>query len=67
MKTNPNESAFPEVREEPQFNNHTYGLTKREIFAAMIMANTAEAGNMKMAAFLAVQGADALIVELNKE
>jgi len=33
--TNANESAFPEVQPLPQFDYHTYGLTKREYFAAM--------------------------------
>ena len=35
--TNADESAFPEVQENPQFNFHSYGLTKREYFAAMAM------------------------------
>lgn len=35
--TDGRESAFPEVREQPQFNYHTYGLTKREYFAAMAL------------------------------
>lgn len=38
MKTEPNESAFPEVNHDnPQFSYPTYGLTKREYFTAMAM------------------------------
>lgn len=40
MKTDPNESAFPEVQAQPQFNRHSYGLTKLEYMSALILANT---------------------------
>lgn len=43
-KTNPNESAFPEVQEVPQFNSHSYGLTKREYFACNITVNIDDYG-----------------------
>jgi len=35
--TDGNESAFPEVQEIPQFNFHTYGLSKREYIATQLM------------------------------
>lgn len=65
--TNPNESAFPEVQNEPQFNSITYGLTKREYFAAMMIASGCFDTNYKLAAESAVQLADALIECLNKK
>ncbi len=37
IETYGDHSAFPEVLEQPQFNFHTYGLTKREYFAAVAM------------------------------
>lgn len=74
--TDGNETAFPETLERPQFNHHTYGLTKREYFAAMILAglagNSAEtqaaadtANGFKNLAHVAVNFADELIDELN--
>jgi hypothetical protein len=36
-KTYPDESAFPEVQKEPRDEEFTYGLNKREYFAAMAM------------------------------
>lgn len=45
-KTFGHEPAFPEVQPTPQFNNHTYGITKREYFAASalqgLIANNSE-------------------------
>ncbi len=74
--TNGNETAYPEVQETPQFNRHTYGLTKREYFAAMILSglagNSSEtsaaadtASGFKNLAHVAVNFADSLIEELN--
>jgi len=69
-KTAPNEPSFPEVQELPQFNKHTYGLTKREYFAAMAMQGLlACPNNVNMAQDIAkgaVIMADQLIIELNK-
>jgi hypothetical protein len=69
-KTAPNDPAFPEVQELPQFNRHTYGLTKREYFAAMAMQGLlACPNNVNMAQDIAkgaVIMADQLIIELNK-
>lgn len=83
MKTNPNESAFPEVQNEPQFNTHTYGLTKREYFAGLAMQGLssipldenkilpmlkeAEITLAQACAIDAVEYADALIEALNQE
>ncbi len=68
-KTAPNEPAFPEVQELPQFNRHTYGLTKREYFAAVavqgLLASTST-GSYQLFAEKAVKMADQLIIELNK-
>ena len=36
-KTYPFESAFPEVQKEPREEQHSYGLNKREYFAALAM------------------------------
>jgi hypothetical protein len=72
-KTNPNESAFT-IKDEQA------GLTKRELFSAMLMqalnsnpsySNEEVLSKMQdrklTIAKLAVMGADALIAELNKE
>lgn len=70
--TNPNESAFPEVREQPQYNKHSYGLTKREYFASLAMQGLLSNSDytrlsQKVTAIYAVEMADALIKELNEE
>ena len=70
--TDGNESAFPEVQEQPQFNHHSYGLTKREYFASMAMQGLLSNPNdhslsQKAIAISSVEMADALIKELNKE
>jgi hypothetical protein len=70
--THANESAFPEVQELPQFNHHSYGLTKREYFASMAMQGVLsdpnnESLSQKAIAIYAVEMADSLIKELNKE
>lgn len=70
-----NESAFPEVQEQPQFNYHTYGLTKREYFASMAMQGILSNRELQMGLMrenvayskVAVDMADSLINELNKE
>ncbi len=71
--TNGEESAYPEVQKEPQFNFHTYGLTKREYFAAMAMQGIIAAHNIhatgidnEVNAKTAVNAADALIDALNE-
>ena len=78
--TNANESAYPEVNHDnPQFSYPTYGLTKREYFAAMAMqgmlANSIDnqqgmepfwhMGNIRLAES-SVLMADALINALNE-
>jgi hypothetical protein len=69
--TNGNESAFPEVQTEPQFNRHSYGLTKREYFAAMAMQGILAGRLMPTPQEIVCQGAvehaDELIEALNKE
>lgn len=71
--TNPNDSAFPEVQDVPQFNHHSYGLTKREYFAVLALqglnANNDSRRTLTIAMLvdLSVMHADALIEELNKE
>ena len=42
--THANESAFPEVQEQPQFNHHSYGLTKREYFASNLTVDIDDYG-----------------------
>jgi len=70
--TNGNEAAFPEVQEQPQFNDYTYGLTKREYFAAIAMGgmftNEMLVGPDEYLNIAkdAVIAADALIEALNK-
>lgn len=73
MKTRPNESAFPWItgdwnEYDPELNE---GMTKRELFAAMICAgfNANPEGNGLFADYArdAVMQADALIAALNKE
>jgi len=68
-------SAYPEVQPQPQYNTHTYGLTKREYFAATALqgllsqppidSNTFN--DPELTARDAVECADALIKELNKK
>jgi len=74
QKTIGKESAFPDANHaNPQFNYPTYGLTKREYFAAMamqgILANNEE-GNTQWDYTVigkhSLLAADALIEELNK-
>ena len=71
--TNGNESVFPDMQETPQFNHHTYGLSKREYFAAMamqgLMANpaTINVDGEYLTANAAVKIADKLIKALNEE
>lgn len=68
MKCNPNEPAFPEAQVVPQYNRHTYGLTKLEYVATAVMAKIVVEGyNPKITAANAVVYAKALINELNKE
>jgi hypothetical protein len=67
--TNAEESAFPEVQENPQFNFHSYGLTKREYFAAMFMQGCIASGfqtTMDKHAEYSIEAADALINALNQ-
>lgn len=77
MSTNPNESCYPCQELDGQGNPReamSYGLTKRERFAAMAMqgmlANTAltyRTFKEKLIAAWSVDCADALIAELNKD
>jgi len=75
--TDGNESAFPEVQEIPQFNFHTYGLSKREYIATQLMGGilaslTEKAANgrfsedLKEVAAIATLATDELIDALNK-
>ncbi len=66
MKTDPNEPIYPE---KDWANVPSFGLTKREYFAAMAMYGIASSGFLTSdsAAKASVQLADALINELNKE
>ena len=71
-KTYPNESAFPELQEVPQFNSHSYGLTKREYFATMAMQGILSSdinSNLSIGTVTeyAVRQADSLIKALNNE
>lgn len=62
------ESAFPEVQKNPQFNSHSYGLTKREYFAAMALQGSVASGfqcSNEKHAQAAIELADALIQALN--
>lgn len=73
MKTNGNESIHREPKDDVQFNSQTFGLTKREYFAVMAMQGLSVAaipGGHNMTSEVvrdAVQRADALIAELNKD
>ena len=77
MSTNPNQSCYPCQELDGQGNPReamSYGLTKREYFAAMSMqgmlANpdlATETFKEKLIAAWSVDCADALIAELNKE
>lgn len=71
MKTNPTDAAFAS---RAQFNNEksTFGLTKREYFAALAMQGViASIGDAypssDLIAQISVEIADALIEELNNE
>ncbi len=67
MKTNPNESAYP-TSPVQNFEESlpAGGLTKREYFAAIVLANIAKGSMPKTAAETAVEYADSLIATLNK-
>lgn len=69
--TNGNESAYPEVNHDnPQFNFPTYGLSKREYFAAMAMQGLLSEqywASAECAAKYSVDMADALINALNNK
>ena len=75
MKTNGND--FVNMTKDCYEDNasgklvYSYGLTKRELFAAMAMqgycSNSEFIINPTAAAITAIQTADALIAELNKE
>jgi hypothetical protein len=69
MKTNGVESAFPEVREVCQFNSPSFGLSKLEYFASMMMqAMIASSTQPPIAcAKEAVEMANALIEVLNEK
>lgn len=69
--TQSHESAFPEVQPIPQFNDHTYGLTKREYFAALSLQGLCSSPyfgqhSEEYHANTAVYLADSLIEALNK-
>ena len=77
MKTNPNDSAYATSGERP-YSSHDHwpkpGLTKREYFATTApmlelvrMYYDRQCASREQCAELAVQYADALIAELNKE
>lgn len=67
--THPDEAAFPEVQSTPQFSNHTYGLTKREYFAAMALKGLLAAGRLSIrdSCIAAVKAADCTIDYLNAD
>lgn len=73
MSTTKNDSAYPEIQMAAGQIFHQPGLTKREYFAAMamqgIIANNHHGPDeyVKQAAREAVQYADALIEQLNKQ
>lgn len=74
MKTNPNEPIKTHMGAWNDEKGHTFsgrGLTKREYFAAMIYQGMSAIPDgimqRKMSAEMAVECADALIAELNKE
>ena len=69
MKTNRNEPAFP-LGKGVAISECFYGLTKREHFAGLAMASLAGSEPDRKAEFVvkqAVDLADALIAELNKQ
>lgn len=70
--TNGEESAFPEISDIPQFNSRTYGLTKREYFAAMALQGLLANQNLTniddaTIAMTCIDAADALINALNQK
>lgn len=79
MNTNPNDSANPEIHTDDQHSqldgsvySNTYsfgGLTKREYFAAIALQGllAANYSDMQGNTITAVQHADDLIKQLNKE
>ncbi len=72
MSTRPHESAFPWICGDwsGYEANMREGLTKRELFAALICATgtlTQDASMMRHRAELAVKQADALIAALSQE
>jgi hypothetical protein len=67
--SNPNHSAFPLACNYGAGDEVTYGLNKREYFAAMAMQGLLADGAVDMApalASLSVKYADALLAELAK-
>lgn len=70
MKTKPNDTVTAKFIRVDGSEQSFGGLTKREYFAAMALqglSSYAFSTNFSEAASLAVQHADALIKELNKE
>ena len=68
MKTEPNDAAYA-VPETADYCGQE-GLTKRELFAAMVLsgrASTSDQATIRLNAKIAVELADALIEALNKE
>ena len=69
------EAVHPDSKDNPQFNYHQYGLTKREYFAAMAMqgflSNTPDWTDsdqcLKWVSESSVKYADALIEALNEK
>lgn len=62
-------SVFPVVVPMPPYQEVVFGLTKRELFAAMVMAGDHADGGIsqpRKAAARWVASADALLAELNK-
>jgi hypothetical protein len=69
MKTNGDDLVFAEETHSMPFMQegvHGSGLTKRELFAAMMLSAYLRKGNFDDAEALAVLRAEALIEELNK-
>lgn len=64
MTTNPDEQAFPAIAPNDE---GWEGLTKREYFAAIALQGLLASGQKLLAAREAVEKADQLINELNKD
>lgn len=70
MKTVGDETIYREPLDDIQFNVRSYGLTKREYFAAVILSGmkASTPGSVgESCAYFAVKEADALIKALNGE